>query len=569
MKKNLIKGIHYVSMMLLLSAIPISITHFKDRNVDESTKNLLVSETVLTDEIKPASIISKTLELIDKQNIIDTLLLGELESGEYSLESPFTLIDPYDISPLTAIVLFTTEQPAQVSIYIKGKESPISDIEFDFSENYTKSHIIPVYGLYPNEDNQVQLICRYSSGECKSNTITIKTENVISDLQNIQLITHLFDETQYNKGFNFSYSSLNSTGIKMAFDVNGNIRWYLSKAFNIPTHYNGGDSLFVTQNIGDPIKEGNIIYEMNALGKIYNVYYSPNNIHHDLQITSDHTMLLTVDDTTYNTIEDCLSEINLENGQIRHILNYQKLLPRTRSYGVYYNNQDWLHMNSAVKQGEDLIVSSNYQSAVIKNDWEGHIKWILSDPNGWYPAWKQYLLTPLGENFEYPYNQHTVEILPDYDNDSDTIDILLFDNGTSRNYVNPQLSLYSRLVHYRIDEVNMTVQQLWEFGSEYPELFSSAKGDADILSNGNFLGCFSQDHSPEDDITNNNTVYLEVNQNKEIIWQCYAASKLENNIYSEYQVERLPFYTEAANDIRLGISAGNHIPQEVINQYAH
>ena len=215
----------------------------------------------------------------------------------------------------------------------------------------------------------------------------------------------------------------------------------------------------------------------------------------------------------------------------------------------FYDPGDWLHMNSIAPCGDDLIISSRHQSTVVCNDREGKIKWMLCDPTDYYEYFRQYILTPVGDHFEYPYIQHAVEVLPDQDGNPDTLDILLFDNGDFRRAVK---DCYSRMVQYRIHEKEMTVEQVWEYGSDRTELFSYRHGDADLLANGNYLGSFE----PFDMKNETYCAYgIEVKADKTPVWECWRYSTDDNQEYTEYRLERLEIYAEAANDLHIGTEA--------------
>jgi len=58
----------------------------------------------------------------------------------------------------------------------------------------------------------------------------------------------------------------------------------------------------------------------------------------------------------------------------------------------------------------------------------------------------------------------------------------MFDNGNTRNFEFTRDNPYSRAVEYRIDDIGMTVQQVWAYGKERgKETFST------IVSSTNFL----------------------------------------------------------------------------------
>jgi arylsulfate sulfotransferase len=188
-------------------------------------------------------------------------------------------------------------------------------------------------------------------------------------------------------------------------------------------------------------------------------------------------------------------------------LDLRTVLQRSRYTGFLpEEHPDWLHLNTItwVEGTNDIPISSRHQSVVARISWpEGKIKWLLGIHDRWLPMFQKYLLTPTGANFEWQFNQHAPEILPDQDNNPDTMDILLFDNGNQRYDFDAELQrqiaaheivppeLYSRMVQFRVDEKNMTVSQIWEFGKELgSEVYSPARGDANLLPNGNRLGAF-------------------------------------------------------------------------------
>ena len=100
--------------------------------------------------------------------------------------------------------------------------------------------------------------------------------------------------------------------------------------------------------------------------------------------------------------------------------------------------------------------------------------------------------------------------ITDSDNNPDTIDLLLFDNGQSKSYYEENTvkapDNYSRAVIYRINEVNRTVEQLWQYGKELGSgAYATFLGDADFLpETGNvniaFGGMLRNEGVPVDDI---------------------------------------------------------------------
>lgn len=573
-----VNGPRNVVALMVNKIFPETMTYKTNIIFQQDKKDISIADKMLMD------IVSR----INKQKEVDNQLNKELESGTYTFDDPLIVQDPYDMAPLTALVLYTSEKPELVSIKIVGKTEK-SDIEYTFTkQGYTTKHIIPIMGLYANNDNTVILTSVDEQGNKKEKQINIQTEDLKNDLQNINLTVFKGNVDNYQKGLNFSYASVNQESIKMAFDINGDIRWYFTNPLMLVNNFNEGKSIFVI--CGNDWYGDTIICEMNYLGKILNMYYYPAGVHHDLYLTNHNTMLVT--GNHQETFEDLVSEINLNDGKVVSNIDYRKLFPRTRVPVALYNKnfpQDWTHMNSVVEYDGDVVISSNFQSTIMRNSKDGKIKWMLADPRDFTTYWQQYLLKPIGEDFEYPYNQHAVEVLPDYDHNPDTVDILLFDNGSSRFLADEELQknirlgkevepkLYSRLVHYRINEKDMTVEQIWQYGKERPELFSPTRGDADLLANGNILGVFNQEKGvyasmlkqENPDIIMQDTVYVEVNQNKDVIWECYASSNKTNNIYLDYRLERLPIYNDDNDYMDIEKEMNNFVPMEVLKKYGY
>ncbi|MDE7310208.1 MAG: aryl-sulfate sulfotransferase [Eubacterium sp.] len=476
-------------------------------------------------------------------------------SGEYDFFHPYCKVDPYGRSPLTAVLLFCTKTETAVSVHVPGK-TKMACVDAEFSD-FTCDHIVPVYGLYPGKTNVVQIKGQDREGNTVENQIEIVTEKLKHGFEDISLIAYAEDEKLLAPGFNFCYSGLEDKGMKMAYDVNGDIRWYFSDiSFEIPTNYASSSSVWMSRQLLDEFHaKESLVFELNYMGRIQSVYDLPYGIHHDIQFTSKDTMVIlgSRGDVKY----DKLIEVDLNTGNIILEIDYKKMLQRTRNVSVVYSNADWIHANSVIEHKEDFIVSGNTQSTIIKHSRSGQIKWMLADPIGYGVYWKRFLLKPVGRKFEYPYNQHAVTVLPDIDGNPDTVDILLFDNGYSRNkckgWDEKKHPSYSRMVHYQINEKDMTVRQVWEYGKERPELFSRWRGDADLQKNGNIIGAFNVRQEVKIDGKNyaEHCVAVEVNQKKQVLWECYGFSMTGRNSYQNYRIERREIYDDKEHNLNL------------------
>lgn len=514
------------------------------------------------------------------QDATDALILQELHSGAYSAEEPLILDNPYGCSPLTALAVFTTETPASVHVHVTGKTSD-ADVDHDLTSLET-DHLVPIYGLYPDYLNTVTLTVTDASGEKTTTTVEIQTEPIAPEtIENIIIQTDIEKAAAMSDGMNFLYSQ------KLAFDSHGDIRWTNNTWFTPPcTLYDYENGTYITSY--GAYLEGDVLFtERNFLGKFLRVWYSPYGAHHDIEEGENGNLLITGGKGV--VMEDFVYELDTQTGEVIHTLDLKTVLPRssersnatqtaqsTMGFRVDASPSDWFHLNAIVWDDGSVILSGRHMSAVVKMDWpSGKIEWILASPYGWPNMFQKYLLTPVEgqSDFEWPYWQHAPYLMPDQDNNPDTEDILVFDNGTVRfGEADVQEALrsgnlsaiqnYSRLVQYRINASKGTIEQIWQYGKERgEELYSNRCGNVNLLVNGNRLGYF---YVESKDLQNRSThaVMSEVDSDGTLVWEALLTS--ETGILESYRGIRLPLYRDSDQDLHLGESARILIPDAVL-----
>ena len=467
-----------------------------------------------------------TYDILQAQNQRELDILADYSKGQYTLQKPYIIQDPYQANPLSALILFDTAKPAQVTVTVPGKNQPAT---FPFTvDGFTTQHEVPVLGLYAGHSNEVDLSVVYQNGQVESSKQTIQTEPLPYDFPNLKV--QVTKPAQMEPGIDLMIACLD-TNYTYLLDANGDVRGYF-------TNQNFGHctAMRVLKN-GRLLTTGDVeklmpynmytLWEMNLLGKVFVEYEIPNAVHHDIIELSNGDFLAASNNANmpngFNTREDVVIRIDRQTGAVKDEYDLRQILDPTRLPYTHYDpgvinapNKDWAHMNSVAmdESTDSLIVSSPIQSAVVKfNADTRKIDWILSSPEGWSGAdskYQQYLLKPIGSNFEWQWGQHSVKILPDTGGDPNTMDILLFDNGQSRSFsqagaVNPADN-YSRAVIYRINEVNRTVEQLWEYGKNLgSSAYATFLGNVDQLpQTGNFNidfgGMLRQNGVPVDNI---------------------------------------------------------------------
>ncbi|WP_139343346.1 aryl-sulfate sulfotransferase [Virgibacillus siamensis] len=438
-----------------------------------------------------------TNTVIKKQKKMEQKMLQESEGS--TLSDPYVKLDPYNRAPLAALIMFETKEKSTVTFKVKSKHG---DADITKTMNHLKTeHQLPVLGLYPNYKNKVVIKAKTVSGKTKKKTVHIKTGKLPKYLPDITIKTvkrDLIDMPENSLTF-----AIPSTKYPYAFDLNGDIRWY-SSTYNshVFKQLENGNYLYLGKdsNSGDAY---NRLREMNLMGRIYNAFKISQKpahseakglektlIHHDASELPNGNFILTVNDDDGTYIEDTMIEIDRQTGEVVKRFDLKKLFPE----GVYenYTNDnednaiDWFHQNAVVYDESDssLVISGRNQDAVMKIDYEtGEIIWILAPPEDWKDKYDAYLVEGKGKNFKFPAGQHDPTIMPDFDNNPDTIDLLIYDNNIVKTRGNDELSgKYSAGTHYRINEKTMEAKIIWTYGKERGEtLFTEIIGSAKYL----------------------------------------------------------------------------------------
>jgi arylsulfate sulfotransferase len=422
----------------------------------------------------------KIEHIITEQFEAEKAFLAEYEQGDFSLDNPYVKLNPYLITPLAALVCFKTENPEVVSLTVKGKE-PAGDIKFQFPA--ASEHFVPVYGLYPDYENQVEI--RLESGAAK--TLTIRTE---AAPERVKQPTYIKTTPEYFQD-NVMVVGPTSPAMITAYDYKGDVRWYCTPnmTFDIKRLKNGRLTVGTHRLMIPPYHTTGIV-EMGMIGKIYKEYRLPGGYHHDQIEMPDGNLIVLTQDPPRGTVEDMCVLVDRKTGRILKKWDYQDILPQDVGGSGSQDTHDWFHNNAVwYNPGNNtLTLSGRHQDAIINIDYEtGKLNWIIGDPEGWPQEMvDKYFFTPVGDgDFDWQYEQHSCVVLPDGD-------IMAFDNGHWRAKVKekyvPAKDNFSRGVRYRIDTDKMEIEQVWQYGKERgEEFFSTYISNVEYYGEGHYL----------------------------------------------------------------------------------
>ena len=419
--------------------------------------------------------VEQTISLVEKQGDLE----DDFTSEGYTIDNPKIIVNPYEISPLTALVIFETEEEVSPTVTVVGEDEH-STFTHTFDANTV--HYLPIYGLYADTSNEV--IISYGDVEKK---VAIKTEALPDDF-----IMPTRVEAQKSKLDNELYFfSPSSSGYTCAYDVNGDVRWYLTiNALWDISRLDNGHLMVSTERLVNSPYYMSGLYEMDLLGKIYTEFSLEGGYHHDYFELPSGNLLVASNDFNNDdgTVEDVIVELDRNTGKIVKTWDLKDILNMEDGKSENWTQYDWFHNNSVWydEATNSITLSGRHQDAVINIDYEtGELNWIIGDPTNWSEEYQKYFFTPVGDDFEWQWSQHAAMITPEgY--------VFILDNGNNKSKIEeeyvPAEDSYTRGVMYKIDTDKMTIEQVWEYGKERgSEFYSPYISDVDYLAKDHYI----------------------------------------------------------------------------------
>ena len=438
-----------------------------------------IGVSLLNDRASNKIELKSTSSLVTKQEGIEK----SFDTKGYTIDKPSVILDPYKVSPLTALILFETKSKVSPKVTIMGHDE-LTTYTHTFSKE--KEHYLPIYGLYADSDNEI--IIEYNEdGKDIRKVIKIRTNKLPDDFIYPTSINK--DSSKLNNDLYFFTPS--SKGYTCAYDVNGDVRWYLTQnALWDNTRLKNGHMLVSTERLINSPYYMTGLYEIDLLGKIYNEYSLKGGYHHDYYEMPNGNLLVASDDFNNDsgTVEDYVVEIKRDTGKIVRSFDLKDILNMKDGESENSSSYDWFHNNSVWydEKTNSITLSGRHMDAVINISYKtGKLNWIIGDSSNWSKKYQKYFFKPVGDNFEWQWSQHAAMITPEgY--------VFLFDNGNNKSkdkdkYVSASDS-YSRGVMYKIDTKKMTIEQVFEYGKERgSEFYSPYISDVDYLAKNHYI----------------------------------------------------------------------------------
>ncbi len=388
----------------------------------------------------------------------------------FYFDSMLIIRNPYEKTPLCALLVFETEQECLVRVTVKGKEKAC---QFPYTtERPAKFHRVPVIGLYPGWENKVRVELLDAEGQrIRKKNVTIPTVNLPEIVDGVVKAA----ESSVDTAMPFTFVTGGIRGSTYAFDRCGEIRYYMSRQ---PRQYGvypqeDGRFLFPEKYINEPTyinPHANVMFDMDVLGRVRETYYVEGGLHHWVVPVpgTDGRIVLGAGSSMDGRMEDAIVRFNRDTGEIEATYDLGDMF-----FPAIENRYDWAHLNRIwCTDSEHVIVSMRNCHTVAKLHLPSKsVVWILAHP-GIYEGsnLEKKVLHVQGDDFEHFYQQHAVEAVElqgacSEDATSDMLQLMLFDNHCTTKMDVPWFDgkEESYVCFYEIDEVNFTVRMVKRF----------------------------------------------------------------------------------------------------------
>nr|WP_252903996.1 aryl-sulfate sulfotransferase [Secundilactobacillus oryzae] len=335
----------------------------------------------------------------DSQKSLNATYPKAVANDDYTFDNPYVKVNPYETSPLSALIIFHTDKAVKVNYTVEGKTDKTSIT--NSVKGYKKTHQIPVVGLYSGT-NTVSVTTTDKNGKKETEAYTVTTTTSLPKyIENSNPTATNVDKSKMIIGKNELTVLVRSTKETYTVDADGAVRWY-STLWNqhIMEPLSTGHFLMLTkENTSDLVY--NDLIQTDYLGRVYKEYkfgtktvsneFGTKNaettiIHHDITELPNHHYLATVNDGSSKYVEDTIVEISHKTGKVVRVLNLKNILPASmyKNYSATKRGDgrlDWFHNNAVdyIKKDHSILVSGRNSDMTMKIDWNTQkIQWIYS-----------------------------------------------------------------------------------------------------------------------------------------------------------------------------------------------
>lgn len=528
-KKNII-----ILIVLILSIIGIKVSINK--------YNLYKTKQVISelDNIFSNEVITPEKDIISEQKETDIKIKQAMSSNNYTLDSPFILVNPYHISPLSAIIIFKSSNGSEVSVNINGYETVMEK---------AKTYSIPIYGLIAETKNVVTL----KQGK-KTKEITIDLSKTKNDLN-----SNVLKESTLKNNNEFYIVTTPLEKGSFGFNNKGELNWRLTPGYSLAiTRLKNGNLLLGSDEYSMLSISRKGLVEIDYLGKIHKIYDIDGGYNSDVIELENGNFLLGTSSIRTGTNYDVIIEIDRNTAQIVNEYNLKDIINNiSEKFVESIESEIWGFLNSIYydKDTKSLILSLEGRNSIISLDYNSKkINWIFGDIKYWNEDFRDYIVEYDGV---YPHGAHTASLdkkghLTLFNNNYDGT---TYDDAPCFEYKDHNSSVQV----FKIENKNASLINSFDDDKTF---YSYAVSSFTNLKNGYLINSawqFQEETYLEPQCTMNsveqgiNSTIYEINENNEILFKInlpfgsYRANKL--NMYEKTTKNFVPTTVETFNTI--------------------
>lgn len=452
-------------------------------------------------------------------------LLQLTQEGNYTLESPLAILNPFGTGSNGLYLYFGTNNPTKVQYTVSVEDESIADYTAWANnageDGFSRVQEFLLIGLVPGEENTVTLTAYNRQGaQTQSASFTIDMPEPTSGYD-VTLETVDGDSAQeLSNGLFYAMGIGGQYGYTFFYDNDGVMRYEMVLEGYHSDRFLWDDDGSLITCVGSTK-----VARLNRFGQVTQVYdLGTYELHHDINWGPEGTILALATDLEGETVEDQVLQIDLESDEVTHIVDFTQVfqsyfditrpVQATDPFGLWSEGEwDWLHLNSLQYDESDnsIIVSSRETSTIIKCALgeEPQIVWMAGNPDFWEGTdFAQYSLEAQGD-FSYQYGQHDVELMSSEEVEAlgfeapeeGQLYLRVYDNNyyamSSRDdfqvevpedvgTANMEDGVDSHVYYYLVDEGAGTFTLVDSFDLPYSSLVSNAqwRGDSYTVNNG-------------------------------------------------------------------------------------
>lgn len=443
---------------------------------------------------------------LDYQNTVTNKIKNMLKDGNYTVENPLLIVNPYGTNTCSVNVYFEAEEGAKLNYRVSTKEYGVFE-ETAYTKEGSTLYEAQLVGFMPGEENTVTLTLS------KGDTVLGQSEHSITMPEAASKVTKKVDYTDGESTQPLSNGLYVAFGHSKSFDAN--IYMYDNNGVlrgELPVREYRSDRLLFIDDCIFYSYGFNKIAKVNRMGQIVDTYKfsSDYELHHDfIYDEKNDRILMLASSTIGETVEDLILSLDLKTGKTIELVDMKDLMPEAYENAVQPDAKeklDWIHINSLqLTNAGDLLLSSRETSTIVcvtDIDSEPKLSYLLCDPSMWEGTdYEEYMFTKVGD-FTAQAGQHSITVMHE---ESESLPegqyyLYMFNNNFTYSGTRPQIKWdnykgagnykaqadYSKYYRYLVDTKGKTFTLVKEFDVPYSPYVSSAEnyGDNFVIASG-------------------------------------------------------------------------------------